>query len=340
MMAACTEAPDPERWDPDAYPFVEFPWEQGAPDVRTDRLCGDATAPLGPDGDVYIDCRLEGADLRTSPADPTAAPLVMAYNLERGLRLDDQIAWLTGPDSPRPDVMLVSEADRGCSRTGYRNVLREIADALGMVYVFGVEFVELPRESGSGGRIDAPCEHGNGILSRYPLGNVRLMRFAHNLSWYIPPEDFHGDGEPRLGGRMAVVADARIGDRILHLYALHLESTIDEDIRSAQAEELAVDGLTRPYRVVQGGDTNAGLYFLDLIDGTTVDTTTQAWLSRGYLDTHAAIPYEQRGTHGDLPLDLIFTNRDRFDTGVICDRAICGDLSDHLPVWVTFHLGG
>lgn len=218
-------------------------------------------------------------------------------------------------------------------------MIREIAEALGMYYVFGVEFVELPRESGSGGRIEAPCEHGNGILSRYPLGNVRLMRFSHNLSWYIPPEEFDGDGEPRLGGRMAVVADVRIGERILHLYALHLESTIDEDIRSAQAEELALDGLTRPYRVVQGGDTNAGLYFLDLIDGTTVDTTTQAWLSRGYFDTHAAIPYEYHGTHGDMPIDLIFTNRDRFDTGVICDRAFCGDISDHLPVWVTLHLG-
>ena len=42
---------------------------------------------------------------------------------------------------------MFSEADRGCSRTNYRNVTRELAKALGMNYVYGVEYIELPRNA-------------------------------------------------------------------------------------------------------------------------------------------------------------------------------------------------
>src|SRR6185295_978707 len=115
-----------------------------------------------------------------------------------------------------------SEVDRGCQRTQFRNVARDYARALGYFYVYATEFVELPGDRGATGPYDPPlCEHGNAIVSRYPLGNVRAIRHAAQRSWYTPPE-FPDPDEPRLGGRIAITADARIGDRLVRLYSLHL----------------------------------------------------------------------------------------------------------------------
>jgi len=43
------------------------------------------------------------------------------------------------------DLILLNEVDLGTKRTDYRDVARELAHALGMNYVFGVEFVEVDR---------------------------------------------------------------------------------------------------------------------------------------------------------------------------------------------------
>ncbi|MCG8417642.1 MAG: hypothetical protein MJE77_06815 [Proteobacteria bacterium] len=136
------------------YEFDEFGWSSQVPDVSIDRLCAEAADPDGAAEKVFVDCRLEGASFVTTPAPVKDSLVIMAYNIERGLALDEQIAWLLGPDSPDPDVILLSEADRGCSRTQRRDVTRELARVLGMYYIFGVEFIELPRESGGGGRIE------------------------------------------------------------------------------------------------------------------------------------------------------------------------------------------
>ena len=41
------------------------------------------------------------------------------------------------------DIIVLNELDWGLKRTGYRNVARELADAAGMNYAYGVEFVEV-----------------------------------------------------------------------------------------------------------------------------------------------------------------------------------------------------
>ncbi|HEY8060200.1 MAG TPA: NUDIX hydrolase, partial [Acidimicrobiales bacterium] len=79
------------------------------------------------------------------PSGPTDASSerglrVVAANLERGRRLDDWVTLLTAAE---PDVILTSEADGGMARSGNRYVARELADRLGMAFVFAVEFVEL-----------------------------------------------------------------------------------------------------------------------------------------------------------------------------------------------------
>jgi endonuclease/exonuclease/phosphatase family metal-dependent hydrolase len=258
--------------------------------------------------------------------------VVVAYNIERGLKLDQILAGFASGQLPDADVVLISETDRGCSRTDGRDVTRELAQALAMNYVFAVEFVELPRVGGPGGTIEAPCEHGNAVLSKYPLGNVQALRHAMAKEWY-------GGDEPRLGGRISVGADVLVGDRVLHAWSLHFESDISETYRAPQAAELAdVAAMgASTGAVVVGGDTNAGTYVVDIGLGTMNNPTVKAFTDRGYLDAHRSLPALQRPTRDPLVLDLIFTLGDIASAPGICPLSSC-PFSDHAPVWATVAL--
>jgi len=134
LLVACADATSSsetsgsDRLRPDGtYTFVEFPWEDMLADPDSVRLCAGSNTPNQLDETTFIDCRLEGANFTraVAPTDVTEIT-VMAYNLERGLRLEQQLAWLQRhPDAPDPDVLLISEADRGCSRTDDQNVMAE-----------------------------------------------------------------------------------------------------------------------------------------------------------------------------------------------------------------------
>ncbi len=324
------------------YSWAEFVGLSEPPDVTTERLCPEAADPHTAAEKIQIDCALEGANFGL--ADAGSGPdelLVMSWNLERGLDLDEQIdAFLHDPDLPIPDVLLAGELDRGCSRTDHRNVPWELAEALGMHYVFAVEFLELPRTGGGGGAIDEICEHGNAVLSRYPIGNVGQLRHASQCSWYLPPEEIDDDCEPRLGGRTAAHADVKVGGRYVHVYSVHFESILAcLDEQTAQAAEVAEHGLQRPHQTLIGGDTNAPFYTLELTAGGDYDCPVAgAFLDRGYVDAHAAIPAEQRATREGWIIDLIFGSEDSFSDPVVCPEEFCGQLSDHQAVWATVSL--
>lgn len=116
------------------------------------------------------------------------------------------------------DLIVLNEVDWGLNRTQFRNVAAQLADAFGMNYAYGVEFVELdPITMGIDQQVVAeeveeaysrPGQerdemlayvkklmtpdpqrykglHGTAILSRYRLENVRLIRFATKAhDWY------------------------------------------------------------------------------------------------------------------------------------------------------------
>jgi|FLYL01.1.fsa_nt_gi endonuclease/exonuclease/phosphatase family metal-dependent hydrolase len=311
----------------------------GAPDARRDRLCAPVRGIFGEK--TFIDCRLETGSFAPRDGPVPAELVVVAYNVERGLHAGAQVEQLaSGGDVPAPDVLLLTEVDRGCSRTGYRNVAREYAQRLGMDYVFGVEFVELPRCLGRGRRIAAPCEHGNAVLSRYPLADPRLIRFAHNRSWHSWPQRLLRLGEPRLGGRMALAADVRLGAGTLTVYCTHLESgRTNERLRGAQARELAEDGLRRPGPVIVAGDFNSGAYLADLRAGTRHDAAVRELTVRGYADAHAGLaPEARRTTRSGVVIDLIFGRGVQFTDAGIGLAARWDALSDHRPVWARVRL--
>ncbi len=326
---------DEQETPEDEIEFVEFSWQDLPDDVMNTRLCAEAADPENAPDTIYIDCTIEGENFVETPYEPKDELLVMAYNMERGYHVDEIIQqFQNGLDVSNPDVVLVSEVDRGCSRTEGRHILRDIAKALGMYYLYGVEFIELPREQGSGGQISSTCEHGNGILSRYPLGNVRLIRHETN-------EDWSGDeGEPRLGGRLAMVADVKVGESILGLAAIHFESNLDENVREAQALEMIEYTRSKAVPVVIGGDFNSGFYLLDLEFDTDSDKTIKPFNEAGFFDAHQSLPLDERTTKPDsgFLLDLLLSNEDLFSSPGIGSEDTFGPLSDHLPVWATVAL--
>ena len=330
VLVGCAESKEAPAEQP-SLTFEEFPFLTTAPDP-TIPLCLEASDPNGAPDKVFIACPLEGESFVNENPSADETLTLVAFNLERGFQLEKQMVLLSGDGPlPKPDIIMVSEADRGCARTDYRHVTRELAQALEMNYLFAVEFVELSRaEDGSR---TTQCEHGNALLSRYPLGNARLMRHADQVSWFDA-------GESRLGGRVAVRADVLIGTKQLRLYSVHFESAISEDPRYLQAREIAEDGLTDSRTAIVGGDFNTGYLSLELENGGEWDLTAEQFLTRGYTDAHAALPLAERitaPTNGFI-LDLIMGSQDIFTEAGVCRSEACQGLSDHFPVWATVRL--
>src|SRR6201984_357237 len=160
---------------------------------------------------------------------------VVNWNINRGLRLQHVIEFLA---TEKADFVLLQASDLNARRTHHLNVAKEIAQKLQMNYVFGREFQELTQGSRT-----SPAYHGQATLSRWPLSNSRILRFQKQSNfwrphWFLPEiEPF----QERLGGRLALVADANVGDKRIVTYNLHLESRGDDRLRSAQMKEALQD---------------------------------------------------------------------------------------------------
>jgi endonuclease/exonuclease/phosphatase family metal-dependent hydrolase len=345
--AGISDAPLLPPPNPDRAPQASVRSFTRDPDVRRDRLCREAANPDAASEKVGITCDIEVGRFAPPSREGPRHLTIMAFNLARGVAAEAQILAFRQGTLPRPDVMLVSEADRGCARSGYRNVMRDLARALEMDYVFGVEFLELPRTGGTGGSLDSTCEHGNGILSRFPLRRPALLRHGHNKSWYLPPGPWRLLGEPRLGGRATLRAEVDLGGRSVGLYSVHFEShPLDGAYRAAQAAEVAADAARVPGPVVVGGDFNSHAYGTDLRFGTRLDPVTRPLTEAGFVDAHSDVAPRWRATHGPLVLDLILgrvargrtPDRGVFRSAGLCGAEECASLSDHRAVWATLQL--
>lgn len=104
----------------------------------------------------------------------------------------------------KSDLLILNEVDLGMTRSGYRDVAKELAEALNMNYAFGVEFVEIDKIELGLERLHAPNAeadirfveaqtvdrslynglHGSAILSRYPIRSARIFRFTRCYDWF------------------------------------------------------------------------------------------------------------------------------------------------------------
>ena len=177
---------------------------------------------------------------------------IVSWNIERGLQFPKILNFLRSCEA---DLLLLQEVDLNARRTKYRDVACELGQALKMNYIFGMEFQELAE-----GTAKRPAFHGMATLSPWPLSNVRIIRFQDQSTfwkprWYVPDLPVF---QRRLGGRIALVAEAKIYGRKTVTYNLHLESRGGDSIRLRQLNEVLADFRRYTDRppVVIGGDFN------------------------------------------------------------------------------------
>jgi endonuclease/exonuclease/phosphatase family metal-dependent hydrolase len=205
----------------------------------------------------------------------TAAPLngwvrVAAWNVQRGRR-PAELAALLG--TAGADIAMLSELDSGMARTRNDDVPDLLADACGAGYTYGVEFVELGlgdelEQREAAGAQNARGLHGNAIVSLAELIDPHVVRLPDS-----EPRWFAADStQPRVGGRMAVLATVTVDGMPVQVASTHLENRTDGEHRGEQMEVLltAVDERAGSGPAVVGGDFNTlGATFDELFDRAT-----------------------------------------------------------------------
>ncbi len=185
---------------------------------------------------------------------------VVAWNCEFGRHWQEGVKLIREhPVLSQADIILLSEVDDGVARSGNQHVARLMAEALGMNYAFGVEFLELDssgRADSSPDSLNARGYTGNAILSRFRLRDVRMVRFPQLSNvWYTR-------AMRRLGGRMALVAAVDMGGRRVRLVSTHFESNTSDprqsvDIRAMEVRMLLEALGPSDTPVILGGDFNS-----------------------------------------------------------------------------------
>src|SRR5207344_1283389 len=182
----------------------------------------------------------------------------VAWNIQRGARLDDLRRAVVGPPFADADLVLLSEVDVGLGRSGNRNVARELAEAIGMSYAFGVSYLALTDDFGddAGGLENTLALSGAAILSRYPIGRVE------NVDLPAIRDKFHSS-EKRLGKKRALLAEVVLPDGPLAVAACHLDSNASPAQRAYQLGGV-LDSIERSglARALVGGDFNSSTYDL------------------------------------------------------------------------------
>lgn len=174
----------------------------------------------------------------------------MVFNIERGVHLQETIDFLKYcPSIKDCGVILANELDDGCLRSGGHEVAKEIAEALGLNYVFGLEFIELKN-------FDEPKGyHGNAIFTPFPILWSETFRLPEENNWYF-------DNQRRIGGRCAIFAKLDIGGRELGVVSIHLENRTDGAGRRRQMKAIMdeVDQVFAGIPVLLGGDLNTNTF--------------------------------------------------------------------------------
>lgn len=182
---------------------------------------------------------------------------VAAWNVERERH---PLATAALVERTGADIVLLTEMDVGMARTGQRHTVAELAARLGATYAFGVEFVELGVGSARDRRLGAEGAnanglHGNAIVSRFGLSRPALVRLTDGALWFSADSP-----EPRVGGRMALLATVPFGDAAtgLAVASVHLESSSTPGERDRELRVLldALDDYAPRAPVVVGGDLN------------------------------------------------------------------------------------
>ena len=219
-------------------------------------------------------------------------------NNSSSAKVDDKVLNAQMDVLQSADVLVLNEVDWGMKRSDYRAVIKDLADALKMNWAYGVEFVEVdPKVLGTQSFESVENEterkeldelfstdknrllalHGNAILSRFPLRDVKLVPFMYQAyDWYNGEKKYgsveagkrkgasllFGESivrEVRRGGRTNLIATIDVPDlpeKQVTIVATHLENRTIPKGRVKEADELLE--MIRPIHnpVIVAGDMN------------------------------------------------------------------------------------
>lgn len=268
-----------------------------------------------------------------------------AWNIERGIRLHSIIRVLgEHPLIGESDVLLLTELDYGMARSGNLFVAREIAQALGLSYVFAPCYLALTKGSG----VEAYMEgentlalHGNAVLSRYPL-----LR-AHSVALPNGKDKMRGK-EKRLGCQRAVVADLDHPLGMVRVVSLHLDAHSTQRHRHLQMRLMLdhLDGLEPRLPVLIGGDWNTSTYNSRRAAYAVLGFWRRVMMGPGYfIKNHYPHPDRWFERHLFRELDKRGWNyRDLNEPGGctlhydVRDMAVNKNMADWVPQWCFYFL--
>ena len=135
---------------------------------------------------------------------------IVAWNLERGIQYEGQLEALRTTTTSQPAIVLLLDRD-GCRDGAVRQPACRVrpGSGTGMHYAFAPCYVNLSKGAGVEYEVDGENLlglHGNAILSRYPIRNVRSIPLKNG-------KDKMAGREKRLGQQTAIVADVALPGR-------------------------------------------------------------------------------------------------------------------------------
>jgi endonuclease/exonuclease/phosphatase family metal-dependent hydrolase len=184
-----------------------------------------------------------------SQAAPQRARVVV-WNMERG-RAPERWAEIAAVRDA--DVLLLCEIDDGMARSGNLDVPAALAERLRMHYAYAPNYFELTRgtraeRKATHGLVNLRGFHGNAILSRWPLRDVRRLPLPVEFDWFR-------HYERRIGTRVALRATLDGPRGALTVAVAHLEAFATPAQRARQMRVL-LESLDDAPRVLVGGDFN------------------------------------------------------------------------------------
>lgn len=218
------------------------------------------------------------ADRHVSALPPAyAGGSALAWNLERGIRLDGIIDALKNHDDLKnKDVLMLPELDHGMARSGNRFVAHEIARELKLNYAFAPVYIPLQKGSGVESAMEGENTvsiHGLAMMSPWPMKNVHAVPLPNG-------KDKMWGKEKRLGWLRALIADIEHPAGTFRAVTIHLDAHCSREHRRQQMR-IILDHLDTlpPLPTLIGGDWNT----------TTFNAQTA---------THAILGYARRVVMG------------------------------------------
>lgn len=177
---------------------------------------------------------------------------IICWNVQYGKNFDEILSLIK--EDLRADAYILQEVDKNTSRTGFRDITKEMANNMGINYEWSPEFQELKQGNGN-----TNAYTGQAVLSRYQIKLIKNLYFRHQpVDWSPSLLNLRSWFQPRHGKRMAQIVELTIADERVIIANTHLESSLTDQDITPQMKELIeyLDTYHPESLIILAGDFN------------------------------------------------------------------------------------